>query len=685
MIRGALRVIAATGVAIMSFGQGLIGGVPTAHAGVPTELVWLWPFADPTDPDPADANPAPRMIGLNPNETDEDPEGNTAHVATASYPLSMVTAISNTMHQGIDPSGQLCNFAPPALPLPPGTPCVTGRGFVGLVFWNPGTSKFQWFGVVPSGAASGVDVNRGTSRLKVPAAEQAPPARAVAPAPPEYFRAGDVWATVQTPDAFGPLYVNFKGSNVFRYYLPVDLSFLGAQGVTVDQAAGYVYFTNEAPPASIHRLNPATNELKTWVVGGPGSTAQYLTVKSGKVYMTVSDLTLGVDAVVRLDPSTNRVVAWKVPGDENFCTISQCPTDPGTFQATPDGIDVDSAGQIWFVETQSNQVGRLDPAASLITEFTGLDVNGPQQIAAAGSGSSVQTFFTEGPGEAVSMVKPKNSQPEMVPTVLDTTCLEPVLPPALPPVPPPACVLIKGEMKPFDTVILPETANIPFEQATVPCQPGTCDAEVVRFAPMPAPPAERGGAPELTDPDPKKYPKCQPIAPCYPSGLSDVTGSMIVYGSYLDPQFRGNSAVFKAWEPAGEPAVVTPLINLPLPGWRSVTGVGAVNVVGSTKRAAFGIIIQRKSDGAPVTGRFSYYNPATGDRVTSTSISSVLVVGTTATIQGSCVNNGTPCTFTLIVQDNGSALADAVTITGDGLATAGGPLNTGNVTIQTKD
>src|SRR5207245_2604707 len=133
-------------------------------------------------------------------------------------------------------------------------------------------------------------------------------------APLPVFQPGDVWASVKTGAT--PLYVNFKGSDNFRRY------FVGSgtvNGVVVDQTSGLVYFSDESL-GTINQLNPVTNIVTTWVVGG---IPHYLTVDPlGRVYGTVhmaivaADLAhpSGQDAIVRIDPSltSSNVKSWPI-------------------------------------------------------------------------------------------------------------------------------------------------------------------------------------------------------------------------------------------------------------------------------------------------------------------------------------------------------------------------------------
>jgi hypothetical protein len=168
---------------------------------------------------------------------------------------------------------------------------------------------------------------------------------------------------------------------------------------------------------------------------------------------------------------------------------------------------------------------------------------------------------------------------------------------------------------------------------------------------------------------------------CHPSGMTDVTGTMTVYGSYLDPLFQGTSAVFRLYDPPeGAPAEEPPLLPM-LQGWQRVSASGSIPAAGG-KKATFAIAVDRAHATATPSGRIRYTNPATGEKVVSTAIQSVSVAGNAATITGSCTNNGATCTFSIVVTDNGVlGLPETFTITGQGISLATGSISNGNVTI----
>lgn len=278
--------------------------------------------------------------GPDPSESVEDIDGVTQHVATPANPLTVVTVIENTSHGG--------------------GPC-------GVIYWNPATNFFKWYGF-GGGFQSGVDAN-----LSAP-----PKTDSLG----KTFGPGDVWIAKSGCPAF---LMNFKGSDDFRSY-----GTFSTFGTQVDQATGDVWLT-EIDSANVSRLDPATNALTRWNLGG-GARPYYLAVDaSSRAYATVGC----TDEIVRVDPATDSVTRWAVPGGGLTCFFS--------FE-TPNGVAIDQDGRVWFAESDSNQIGRLDPATNEICEFTKSGLTDPQLVASSGSSNSLQTFFAEGSGNAVGIV-----------------------------------------------------------------------------------------------------------------------------------------------------------------------------------------------------------------------------------------------------------------------------------------
>ncbi len=395
-------------------------------------------------------------IGFNPDFSVADVKGLTSHVATAASPLTIVSTIENSSN--------------------PGGPC-------GLIFWNPATNTFKDYGIT-GGFSAGNDLNTSAPAMTAGGVT---------------FQPGDAWVTVNGGGF--PLYVNFKGSNNFRAY------FVGsANGVQVDQTSGKVFFSNPGG-GTISLLNPATNVTTNWAVGG---SPHYLATDTAKrVYSAVAASAVGPgDAIVRIDPSTNVVTSWAIPGGG---------LTPGTPFQTPDGIEIDADGNVWFVASTGSKVGRLNPSTNVIDQFSKPSVSNPQLVASSGSGTSLQTFFTEGAGNSVSILTPSGATPVSTATVTPKTVTVS-----------PATVGVGTtdfSRAPRIQTISPSTFTVT----------GVDPSGIVRFSPMPNPPA-------------------RPFVTNFPSGMTQVAIPNTVFGSYLigNAMFQVTSAAITA-PPAGGP------------------------------------------------------------------------------------------------------------------------------------
>ena len=461
------RAVAGT-TASLALAFGTAQHVQAAH-GLPHASVSVWNVTDTLG--------TQEKPGFNPGESVEDINGITVHAAAAGSPLTVVATIENTTH----PEG----------------PC-------GLIYWNPATNFFKWYGVT-GGSSFGVDLNVSAPTLTGPDGF-------VFGAPT--FQVGDVWVAVNF-GGFSPLYVNFKGSNNFRHYVVS-----GVNGVQIDQSTGRIYFT-DLFAGTINRLDPVTNAVTTWPVGG---SPHFLALDSaGRVYSAVAGAGVagGMDAIVRIDPAaaTGNVTAWPITGGG---------LQPGLVFATPDGVAFDSAGNLWFTESVSNEIGRLNPSTGEMCEFTKAGLTNPQLIASSGSGGLLQAFFTEGEpglglGNAVSIV----TQAEAAPITSPCPTVAPVVSTVTPMTS--TAGFTDTIRTPLTATITPGVFDVPGVDGTPSGMTTTADGTpipgILRF-PMPTPP---GGNSAFRN---------------FPAGMTGVLAGNSVAGSYLDPDFAGNSAVF---------------------------------------------------------------------------------------------------------------------------------------------
>jgi hypothetical protein len=90
--------------------------------------------------------------------------------------------------------------------------------------------------------------------------------------------------------------------------------------------------------------------------------------------------------------------------------------------------------------------------------------------------------------------------------------------------------------------------------------------------------------------------------------------------------------------------------------------------------------------GGPISGSLTYTSPGAGIKLKATSFTFFTVSGTTADFGGTCTNNGSPCTFTVHAEDNGSSgKTDKFVISISNFqagAPQGGVLRSGNIQIH---
>ena len=162
-----------------------------------------------------------------------------------------------------------------------------------------------------------------------------------------------------------------------------------------------------------------------------------------------------------------------------------------------------------------------------------------------------------------------------------------------------------------------------------------------------------------------------PTASAYITGLTTSTNFPTTSGA-LQVTSGGNTDAFVA--KISEAAVVPMDIG-------KVNGGGSINT--ATGAGTFGFIVQRKSPDSPINGDLQYVNWATGTVIHSASFSSLTITGTAATFQGTCANNGEPCTFTVDVADNGEPGSnDVFTVSVSGGSAEGGVLPSGNIQVH---
>jgi hypothetical protein len=99
----------------------------------------------------------------------------------------------------------------------------------------------------------------------------------------------------------------------------------------------------------------------------------------------------------------------------------------------------------------------------------------------------------------------------------------------------------------------------------------------------------------------------------------------------------------------------------------------------------FSLIARQSVRTKQVTGQLQYVSPANATRLQSVTLTSLLITGNTATLSGTCTNNGVPCVFTATMTDSGPlGTADRFTIAiSDGLP-RGGRIRNGKIHIRNR-
>ncbi len=97
----------------------------------------------------------------------------------------------------------------------------------------------------------------------------------------------------------------------------------------------------------------------------------------------------------------------------------------------------------------------------------------------------------------------------------------------------------------------------------------------------------------------------------------------------------------------------------------------------------FSFIVRRPSTTRNISGGLQYVSAANGTRVQSVAVTSLVIIGNTATLAGTCTNNGVPCTFVSNVTDSGPiGNGDIFTISISNGPVRGGALRSGKIQIR---
>lgn len=516
-----------------------VGVSATQDQTFPTAAVKIWDTAVVVAPSIS--------LGLSPGETVEDAAGLTRH-GTGSP--TMVSTYANGTHP---------------------------RGRSGVAYWNPDANVFTWYGKT-IGFPSGIAVNRAGPTLPGgpidPGLDMLP---GTLDDQPTAFGPGDVWVAGHQLEL---LYVHIAGTDMFRSYgmtLPIgDPGGKRAWGLVVDETTGFVYLT-EPEQDLIVRLDPATNRTKAFLFGGQPA---YLALdRAGNLYTIVSDH----DLILRVNRD-DTLTMWRVPAANgitpSFRSVPHVGADAGLPGDNPNGmLTADPDGNLWFLETNSNEIGRLSGGADgvigtaddQVCEFTSLGLLGPQQIAVTGAGPSLQVYFTEGDGNSVSVLTQVEADAAPSPTrVCTTVAAEPFTDVVVFEA---AASSFDEKVTPLNTVIIPTVHELAGIGGPATGAAKTADGKllppILRFSSMPNPLLSSDGTP-LGD-----------AGNGFPSGVTGVYAGDRVAGTYI----KGN----KHFEVTTRARVVVPTAPLPVVQGR-MTGGGRTQA-SDGRRVHHGIVL----------------------------------------------------------------------------------------------
>jgi hypothetical protein len=420
----------------------------------------------------------------------------------------------------------------------------------------------------------------------------------------------------------------------------------------VERCGGYIdvysAHTNPTGGGIIERLtvqNGSNNAtVKRWDVGG-GAGSEFLSgvaynSGNGKIYFSEG----ASNNIGELDPNTNKVRRW------NLSAVTA---------ATPRQISIDTKGIVWIV-TGSGHLVSLNPcsndmAAYLIPGAGAFPSPGPDAIPFGIGTSGGIVGFTEAGGKKVGVLIPNKQSVPVTPSCLTATF---------------TCDSIAGT---------PECINADYGNVTPQSKPGQ-PALHTDIDPV-------GEFIEATLPDTGNFPLgiFRDIQRC--------VGNFYLVVELGGVNANGNDHRLShvAFDLSGVTSLglVTgggTIRNIPSAGdqdqgeddddWDSDSDGGVF--------CNFGFNFYRKNALQPVRGQLNYQNKTTGEHVKSVQITDMQIVGNTATISGTCTNNGLPCTFQLTVQDNGNPGKgkDTFQISGAGIVPNGGTLSGGNIKVR---
>src|SRR6476661_516901 len=134
--------------------------------------------------------------------------------------------------------------------------------------------------------------------------------------------------------------------------------------------------------------------LKSWVLPIPTyEHNSFFSIASSFSGSNVFFVESNSNKIGKLDPSTNTITEWGIP----------------TNSSLPVSITVDSStGNVFFAESNSNKIGRLVPSTNTITEW-GIPTNSSLPVSITVDSSTGNVFFAESNSNKIGRLVPSTN------------------------------------------------------------------------------------------------------------------------------------------------------------------------------------------------------------------------------------------------------------------------------------
>jgi virginiamycin B lyase len=150
--------------------------------------------------------------------------------------------------------------------------------------------------------------------------------------------------------------------------LPPTTNQAGDFAITSSFSGNEIYYV-DSNSNKIGRLVPQSNTITEWELASANSNLTSIDHSpSGSVYFVDSNS----NKIGRLVPETNTITEWSIPSNSSSIPSGQNNSEANGNNLTQvSSVSVDpSTGSVYFVESNSNKIGRLVPETNTITEWS---------------------------------------------------------------------------------------------------------------------------------------------------------------------------------------------------------------------------------------------------------------------------------------------------------------------------